>query len=78
MPEDKVTIRDVYEQVSGLRKELQDSVDDLRNEVKGSYVTNKSFEDNLQPIKMIVYGLAGSSLLALLTFMLNQVFGIQQ
>lgn len=74
MPEDKVTIRDVYEQVSGLRKELQDSVDDLRQEVKGSYVTN----DRFYPVRMIAFSLAGSTLLFVLGFVLNQVFGIQQ
>ena len=58
MPDDpnRVTIRDVYQQVS-----------DLRKEVANSYVQKDTFESRLKPVERLVFGVAGIVLVSIVT-----------
>lgn len=55
---EKVTIKDVYEQVSA-----------LRNEIHQNYVTKDEFE----PVRNITYGIVGLALTTLVAALLAQV-----
>ena len=58
MKNNRVTIRDVYEQIENFREEVRDT-----------YVSKSEF----WPVKTIVYGIVGTSLLAVLGAIVAQV-----
>ena len=58
MPNNKVTIRDVYEQVGN-----------LRDEIKNNYVSKSEF----LPVKTIAYGIIGMAATAVLAALLRTV-----
>lgn len=66
----------VAEQVTSLQREmstnhnrLSSKIDDLKEELRGSYVRKEEFES----VKMVVYGLVGTILLAVVGALLANV-----
>ena len=74
MSGDQVTYRELVATIEASSAKLEKKIDDLSE----TYVSKDRFNDRIKPIEKIVYSLAGTALLFVLGFVLNQVFGIKQ
>lgn len=72
---ERVTIKQLYEQIEKLDTKLGKKIDSLESKIENNYVTRTEFEVALEPLKRLVWGVVGavtSGLIGAIFFLITQ------